>query len=102
MDEGIRGSVSDWNQRGCKCPEGEDSDAWVGRWFPTTTEPRLGHDGSELAWARMQCRSCPLQLPCLDYAVRTEQPDGVWGASTPRERHRMRARGYTGAAEMFA
>ena len=38
------------------------------------------------------CRRCPVRQPCLDYALAAEERFGVWGGTTPRERHRMRGR----------
>ncbi len=37
------------------------------------------------------CDSCPVQVECLDWAVRHE-PAGIWGGTTERERRRMRRR----------
>ena len=36
------------------------------------------------------CASCPVQEPCLDFALRTRQDDGVWGGRTETERKRLR------------
>lgn len=36
------------------------------------------------------CRTCAVRLSCLDYAINTDQPDGVWGGLTPTERDRHR------------
>lgn len=53
-----------------------------------------GGSGSRINWsaALTVCARCPVREACLDYAVRTSQPDGVWGGATPAERHRLRAR----------
>jgi WhiB family redox-sensing transcriptional regulator len=42
--------------------------------------------------ARRICQACPVQPVCLDWAVRTAEPDGMWGGATPAERRRLRAR----------
>lgn len=42
--------------------------------------------------ARRICGSCDAKLACLDYALRTNQTEGIWGGTTPLERARMRRR----------
>jgi WhiB family redox-sensing transcriptional regulator len=32
------------------------------------------------------CRRCPARLPCLAWALDTEQRHGVWGGTTPTDR----------------
>ena len=36
------------------------------------------------------CAGCPAQQQCLEYALRTNQADGVWGGRTPDQRKQMR------------
>ncbi len=37
------------------------------------------------------CRTCPVRLPCLDYALREKMlEDGVWGGYTPKQRKAVR------------
>lgn len=36
------------------------------------------------------CQECPSQNPCLDYAMETRQPSGLWGGLLPKERSRLR------------
>ena len=36
--------------------------------------------------ALLVCSDCEVKRECLDYAVRTNQRDGVWGMTTPHER----------------
>ena len=38
------------------------------------------------------CAECPVASECLSYAVSTNQTEGVWGATTPGERRRLRQR----------
>lgn len=35
------------------------------------------------------CHRCPVRADCLDFALRTSQPFGIWGGTTARERHRI-------------
>lgn len=39
--------------------------------------------------AKAVCATCPVAEACLEYAISTRQPDGVWGGLTPTERHRL-------------
>jgi WhiB family redox-sensing transcriptional regulator len=39
--------------------------------------------------AKSICAQCPVREECLEFAVATRQPDGVWGGLTPIERHRL-------------
>ncbi|KIQ08075.1 hypothetical protein RU01_21830 [Rhodococcus sp. MEB064] len=39
--------------------------------------------------AKNLCRTCPVITECLDHAVRTHEPHGVWGGLTPTERARV-------------
>lgn len=32
------------------------------------------------------CRLCPVQIPCLDFALTTNQTEGIWGGTTPQDR----------------
>ena len=55
--------------------------------FPT------GSTGSALAQlhtAKAFCRSCPVQGECLEFALQTNQEDGVWGGKDETERRRLR------------
>jgi WhiB family redox-sensing transcriptional regulator len=40
--------------------------------------------------AKRVCRSCPVVGECLEFALRTNQKFGVWGATSPRERRKLR------------
>ena len=50
--------------------------------------------------AKAVCESCRVQGPCLEYALRVREPEGVWGGTTfverrsilRRRRERERAR----------
>jgi WhiB family transcriptional regulator, redox-sensing transcriptional regulator len=50
--------------------------------------------------AKAVCASCPVQSPCLEYALAVREPEGVWGGHTfverrsilRRRRERERAR----------
>ena len=44
---------------------------------------------SEVAVARRICASCPVQAPCLEYALTHHIDHGVWGGASERERRRI-------------
>ena len=53
-------------------------------------------DGVELVEAEVMpkaiCDDCPVRTECGDFAVRTRQPDGVWGGMNEAERRSKRRR----------
>jgi WhiB family redox-sensing transcriptional regulator len=55
--------------------------------FPVgTTGPAL----RQIEAAKAVCRSCPSLDPCLEFALRTGQDAGVWGATSEEERRIIR------------
>lgn len=40
--------------------------------------------------AKAICAGCVVRVECLSYALRTGQPEGVWGGLAPHERKRLR------------
>jgi WhiB family redox-sensing transcriptional regulator len=42
--------------------------------------------------AKSVCGNCELTTACLTYALANPELDGIWGATTPRERRNMRRR----------
>lgn len=40
--------------------------------------------------AKTICRGCPVVRDCLEHALMWPEPYGIWGATTPAERRRMR------------
>ena len=47
---------------------------------------------AEIARARAICASCPVADDCLGFAIATNQPDGIWGGYTSKERITLRRR----------
>jgi len=45
--------------------------------------------------AKAVCRSCPVYRRCLDYVTANPDlaPEGIWAATTPKERRKMREGG---------
>jgi WhiB family redox-sensing transcriptional regulator len=52
-------------------------------WFP----PK----GGSTRRAKKICRACPSRVPCLTFALDTEQEWGIWGGASPEERRDMLA-----------
>lgn len=42
--------------------------------------------------ARRICASCLVMRPCLDFAMKTRETEGIWGGTTPEERIRVHKR----------
>jgi WhiB family redox-sensing transcriptional regulator len=55
-------------------------------------------DGVGVEIARKVCEGCPVQTPCLEYALSESIEHGVWGGSSERERRRIRKRRRLAAA----
>jgi len=47
-------------------------------------------DGVGVELARRICATCPVQAPCLEYALRHGEKFGIWGGMSERERRRLR------------
>ncbi len=39
--------------------------------------------------AKEVCKTCPVIQKCLDYAISANEPEGVWGGLTVRERESL-------------
>ena len=49
--------------------------------------------GQQVSRALRICADCPVRQQCLEFAMRTREPAGIWGGTTPEERVRvLRAR----------
>jgi WhiB family redox-sensing transcriptional regulator len=72
--------------------------------FPVgTTGPALDH----IAAAKSVCATCSVKVPCLEFAIESNQDSGIWGGTSEEERrtlrrHRMRARRAAAAAARTA
>jgi WhiB family redox-sensing transcriptional regulator len=62
------------------------------RMDPALFFPRAGESIRLIRLAKETCRGCPVQKPCLDWAVTTIEPFGIWGGVTERERRQLRRR----------
>lgn len=75
------GAVVDWTQARCL---GED--------------PELFFEHGREEEAKTFCAECPVREPCLAYALRNRQDEGVWGGLTEQERARLRLQATPGGA----
>ncbi len=58
--------------------------AWPDAFF--LDEDSSAGTSGEYRQARALCRTCPIRLECLDYAISNDERFGVWGGLTPKER----------------
>jgi WhiB family transcriptional regulator, redox-sensing transcriptional regulator len=47
--------------------------------------------GSDPMAATLVCRRCPVREECLEYALAEPRLKGIWGGTSERQRHRLRA-----------
>ena len=78
-------------------PASQDTDTWRTSALCRQTDPDLffpvGTTGSALdhiAAAKAVCERCPVQDPCLQFAIETNQDSGVWGGTSEEERRVLR------------
>lgn len=74
------------------------SEPWMAEAACRTVDPELfypppGQNGV-VAAAKSICRSCPVQLDCLRFAVDNREPHGIWGGLSANERRRLRNKGH--------
>lgn len=62
-------------------PQGRCREIPPGTFFPS--------DGVGVEVARRICAECPVQEPCLEYALLHRIDHGVWGGASERERRRI-------------
>ncbi len=68
---------------------------WMSQGTCRTTPPEtfFPSDGLGVIRAQRICADCPVQEPCLEYALANRIDHGVWGGRSERERRRiLRAR----------
>lgn len=78
-------------------PEVKKTDQWRQRAACRSVDPDLffpvGTTGmaiEQIDHAKQVCTLCPAQLPCLEYALSTNQDSGVWGGTSEDERRVLR------------
>jgi WhiB family redox-sensing transcriptional regulator len=48
--------------------------------------PEKGENATD---AKRICAACPVQPDCLDWALATREPHGIWGGTSERERRKL-------------
>lgn len=89
IDTGASGSVASghreyWRDHAaCRYAEPE-------LFFPVPSSDKAG---AQAALAKAVCKACAVRRECLQFALATRQPDGIWGGMSERERHVAHTRG---------
>ena len=54
-------------------------------------DPEIFYPASEeeAVVAKAVCASCAVREACLEFALASREPDGVWGGATEKDRRRM-------------
>lgn len=60
--------------------------------FPPSTVERKDDRERREERAKAICRVCPVQEPCLEFAVEIREPYGIWGGLTELERRQVVSR----------
>lgn len=73
-----------WFQFASCRPEYADRplDQWVDLFFPAR--------GESSREAKAICAECPAQEACLDHGMAANERNGIWGATTEKQRRRLR------------
>jgi WhiB family redox-sensing transcriptional regulator len=78
-------------------PEVKKHDQWRLRASCRSTDPDLffpvGTTGmalEQIDHAKQVCTLCPVQAPCLEFALSSNQDSGVWGGTSEEERRVLR------------
>lgn len=106
--------VQEWRSGPLAGPAGQLSPrqagvAWQARGACRDAEPDLffplsatSASAGQIEAAKALCARCPVRRECLDFALATRQPYGIWGGTTEQERARLRRGGDRAAYRMAA
>ena len=75
-------------------PFAMNTEPWVedGTCNQTDPEAFFPERGGSNREAKRVCKACPVVAECLEYALRNDEPFGIWGGTSERERRRMKQR----------
>ncbi|WP_405885141.1 WhiB family transcriptional regulator [Streptomyces sp. NBC_01136] len=79
---GAKPLLSEWDWQSVASCRGMDSSV-----FFSSPHERGSRRWQRELRAQAICRSCPVQRPCADFALRTAQTYGVWGGLTEADRN---------------
>jgi WhiB family transcriptional regulator, redox-sensing transcriptional regulator len=72
-----------WQQQGlCRAADGSV-------FFPPSHFEHKPEREAREARAKAICAGCPVRLPCLEWALATREPHGVWGGRSEIERKQI-------------
>jgi WhiB family transcriptional regulator, redox-sensing transcriptional regulator len=74
-----------------------DDNYWMGDALCRSVDPNLWYPEKGLAGvakAKQICDACPVRRECLEYAMKTNEPHGIWGGMSTYERLRLKTRGW--------
>jgi WhiB family redox-sensing transcriptional regulator len=75
-----------WQEKAaCKGPQ-------AAVFFPPSHLERKDEKEERERRAKAICATCPVQRPCLDYALEIREPHGIWGGLNELERKALLAR----------
>ena len=85
-------------QRLARTPVDPDPDlSWRQHASCRDTSPELffpigttGQAVDQIEAAKVVCMGCPVRISCLEFALRSNQDSGVWGATSEEERRYLR------------
>ena len=70
---------------------------WRAQGACLTEDPELffpispgGRSTPQIARAQRICAGCQVRRQCLEFALRTNEMEGIWGGTTPQQRARAR------------
>src|SRR5262245_5096452 len=75
----------EWGWQWRSACRGEDTGLFFPPSRPEMKDERLTRERR----AKAICAVCPVQVECLEYAIRTREPHGVWGGLSEMERRSM-------------
>lgn len=83
---------------------GDHKEAWRLLGICSAVDPDLHFEEETVEVAKNLCHDCPVEDVCLEHALINDEPWGVWGGMSPRERDEYRtewelSRGKKGLAE---
>jgi WhiB family transcriptional regulator, redox-sensing transcriptional regulator len=72
--------------------DGEHERDWRDQALCQYVDPDLWHPpkGGSTVQAKRICRSCPVRAECLEFALANNEPFGIWGGLSERERRSIR------------
>jgi WhiB family transcriptional regulator, redox-sensing transcriptional regulator len=71
----------------------ETADDWRDFAYCFGANPQIFYSDEEdeagIALAKRFCASCPVVAPCGEYALQNQEPEGVWGGMSAKDRRRV-------------